>query len=66
MHMKLRFAQSQSPVITASSSTKSRENRMDTGDQALSERKLHNFRVTLLCMPCTRLMNKKLHPHKFH
>jgi len=44
---------------------KSAKNRMDAGDFAVALRRLHHFRVTLLCMSCTRLMNKKLQTHEF-
>jgi hypothetical protein len=39
---------------------------MNTGDFAARGRPLHNFRVTGLCMSCTRLMNKTLEAHEFH
>ncbi len=39
---------------------------MDTGDFASARGRLHNFRVTRLCMGCTRLINKKLQMHEFY
>ena len=39
---------------------------MNTGDFGATRRRLHNFRVTRLCMSCTRLTNKNLQVHEFH
>jgi hypothetical protein len=44
---------------------KTATNRMDTGNARVRQRRLHNSRVTRLCMSCTRLMNKKLQTHEF-
>jgi hypothetical protein len=40
-------------------------NRVNTGDGALPPARLHNFRVTRLCTPCTRLRNNHLQTHIF-
>jgi hypothetical protein len=41
------------------------KNPMDRIDFAVASGPLHNFRVTPLCMSCTRLMNKNLQTHEF-
>jgi hypothetical protein len=41
------------------------KNRMDAGDFAAACGRLHTFRITRLCMSCTRLMNKHLQTHVF-
>jgi hypothetical protein len=39
---------------------------MDAEDFGAEYPRMHNFRVTRLCMGCTRLMNKKLQLHEFY
>jgi len=65
MRMKRRFAQSQPNVTSKLLSLRNLQNRMDAGDSQAKQRCLHNFRVTSLCMSCTRLMNKKLQMQEF-
>jgi hypothetical protein len=70
MRAKRRFAQSQIPATATQkpspTARKPNNDRMDAGDFVLPPERLHNFRVTPLCMSCTRLMNKKLQLHEFH
>jgi hypothetical protein len=41
------------------------KNRVDAGDFAAARSRLHTFRITRLCMSCTRLKNKKLEEQEF-
>jgi len=65
MHIKRRFAQPRPQVASKPFPLRNHENRMDAGDSQGKQRGLHNFRVTRLCMGCTRLMNKKLEMQEF-
>jgi hypothetical protein len=69
MRVKRRFAQSQPDVSMQQkrrlSGQKPAKYSVNTGDLATGPRRLHNFRVTGLCMSCTPLMNKQLELHEF-
>jgi hypothetical protein len=54
------------PMKTKAFRTETQKYRMDAGDFSFPFREMHNFRVTRLCMRCTRLKNKNLQTHDFH
>ena len=69
MRLSRRFAQlhlGSHPAKARLFQKETAQNSMNAGDFEGRGRRLHKFRVTGLCMSCTRLMNKALEAHEFH